>query len=120
MHEQQGSEWEHPLATSAGGVRFEQNILVRTLLTVPLIVWTMSLGLLGYFIQPSETRIVLHYNVYFGVDLLGLWWQAYLLPLLGAIFFVGHFFLARRFYRQSERIAQRLDRDCKGKAQVTA
>lgn len=105
MPEHQASEWEHPLAKSEVGVRFEHNVLVRTLLVVPLVVWIASLGLLGYFIRPSETPIVLHYNVYFGVDLLGIWWQAYLLPLLGAVFFIGHFFLARRFYRQGERIA---------------
>ncbi len=64
-----------------------------------------ALGLFGYFIRPTETLLILHYNIYFGVDLLGLWWQAYILPGLSFFLFVGHFFLARYFYYQGERVA---------------
>lgn len=101
---QQG--WERPLAQSDGGVSFWNNLLVRILFGATVFAIFLSLGVLGYFIQPSDAVLmVLHYNVYFGVDLLGLWWQAYILPFLGGVFLLGHLFLARRFYARAERIA---------------
>lgn len=100
-----GSSWEKTLARSDGGVSFSENTLVRILLVATSLPILLGFGLLAYFIRPSETPLVLHYNVYFGVDLLGIWWQAYTLPLLGGLFFVGHFFLAQRFYARAERIA---------------
>jgi hypothetical protein len=98
-------EWSTTLTQSGKGSVFFQNTLVRTLLILALFPILVSLGLLAYFIRPSEASLVLHYNVYFGVDLLGIWWQAYTLPLLALGFLLAHFFLARRFYEQSERIA---------------
>lgn len=100
-----GQHWERPLAQADTGVGFRENVLVRTLLIGSLTALLLSVALLGYFIRPSGTPIVLHYNVYFGVDLLGVWWQAYALPFLGGLFLLGHFFLARRFYLRTERIA---------------
>ncbi|MFZ3032207.1 MAG: hypothetical protein WA082_04170 [Candidatus Moraniibacteriota bacterium] len=101
---QQG--WERSLAQSDGGVSFWNNMLVRILFGAAVLAIFLSLGVLGYFIKPSDAVLmVLHYNVYFGVDLLGLWWQAYILPFLGGVFLFGHLFLARRFYARTERIA---------------
>ena len=97
--------WERPLAQTDTSVSFGNNVLVRTLVIGALLALLFSIGLIGYFIRPSGTPIVLHYNVYFGVDLLGVWWQAYALPFLGILFLFGHFFLARRFYLRAERIA---------------
>ncbi len=99
------SSWEKTITQSGNGVSFLENGIVRTLLTAALTPTVIGLGLLAYFIHPSETPIVLHYNVYFGVDLLGIWWQVYALPFLGILFFVGHYVLARRFYLGAERIA---------------
>lgn len=97
--------WERPLARTEGGVTFGRNLLVRTLVGSILVLLLANTLLLFFFIRPSETPIVLHYNVYFGVDLLGIWWQAYMLPVLGGLFFIGHILLARRFYERMERIA---------------
>lgn len=103
-----GENWEQPLSQTDTGVSFGKNVLVRTLCIGVILALLLSVGLIAYFIRPSGTPIVLHYNVYFGVDLLGVWWQAYALPILGGLFFVGHFFLARRFYMKAERIASYL------------
>lgn len=102
------SKWEHALAQSDKGVTFFDNTLVRLLLVISLLPVIVGFGLLAYFIRPSEASLVLHYNVYFGVDLLGIWWQAYTFPLLGLFFLIGHFFLAKRFYKSAERIASYL------------
>lgn len=98
-------EWSTTLTQSEKGVLFSRNTIVRILLILSFVPVAASIGLLAYFIRPSEASLVLHYNVYFGVDLLGIWWQAYTLPLLALCFLAAHFFLARRFYDQSERIA---------------
>ncbi len=108
MRENVASAWEHSLAQSDAGVSFWNNILVRILLIFPIGALLASLGILWYSVRPSETPLVLHYNVYFGVDVLGIWWQAYMLPLLGGILILGHLALARRFYQQAERIASYL------------
>ncbi len=107
MPEQKENNWEHSLAQT-GGVSFFNNTLVRVLSIGALVGLLVSLPLLVYFIRPSKGLIILHYNVYFGVDLLGVWWQAYALPFLGGTLLLGHFFLARRFYMKSERIASYL------------
>jgi len=97
--------WEETLARSERGVLFLRNGIVQGLLIASFLPIVFVFALIAYFIRPSGTAMVLHYNVYFGVDLLGIWWQAYALPILGFLFFSGHFFLARRFYERGERIA---------------
>lgn len=105
MERASNHDWKNSLAQAGTTVGFSDNILVRTLSLGTLFALMFSFGVLGFFIRPGSASIILHYNVYFGVDLVGVWWQAYALPSLGIIFFLGHLFLARRFYRGAERIA---------------
>lgn len=105
IFEMQNLEWEHNVGELESGVDFFQNTIVRSLLVIGILPTFASLALLLYFIRPTEGLLVLHYNVYFGVDLLGIWWQTYVLPLLSFVFFIGHYFLAKRFYQSTERIA---------------
>ncbi len=99
------TEWESDIAESGQGTGFFCNTIVRTLCLFAAGMLILSVALLAFFIRPTEALLVLHYNVYFGVDLLGAWWQAYILPMLGAGFFSGHLLLASSFYGRSERIA---------------
>lgn len=100
--------WQHPVGELDQGASFFQNTIIRTLLILAILPVLGSVGVLAYFIRPTEGVMVLHYNVYFGVDLLGIWWQTFLLPLLGLLFFLGHSFLAKHFYQRTERIASYL------------
>ena len=61
-------------------------------------------GLLAYFIKAVDFPIILHYNVYFGVDLIGDWWQVYFLPLVGVMVIGVNLALGLFFYQQKERI----------------
>lgn len=63
---------------------------------------------LKIFIQPVDLPIILHYNVYFGVDMLGGWKNLFLLPAVGLILFLINFFLSLYFYKRKERIASYL------------
>ena len=100
-----GKLWKRRLADEASGVRFSKNVVVRLLAIAGMLFSLIALGLFLYFIRPTDSLLILHYNIYFGVDLLGLWWQAYILPVLCFVLFLGHFSLARYFYYQHERVA---------------
>lgn len=97
---------DQPLLEADEGRSFFQNNIVRLLLLCIGLAIGALFGTLPFFLHPSEVLTVLHYNVYFGVDLLGSWWQAYILPGV-ALCFVGiNIWLAFYFYaRQQERIA---------------
>lgn len=64
----------------------------------------LSWGLLAFFIKAVDFPIILHYNVYFGVDLIGDWWQVYFLPLVGLVVLLTNLMLGFFFYSQKERI----------------
>ncbi len=100
--------WNADIAYSERGVPFFSNMIVRSLLGANVLFAGASFGVIGYFVRPTDAFLVLHYNVYFGVEIQGTWWQAFILPAVGAFFLFGHVFFARSFYKQSERIASYL------------
>lgn len=61
---------------------------------VNLIMWLL---LIVNFWQRSD-YIILGYNIYFGISDLGVWYEIYLLPLVGLIIAVINFLLALYFY----------------------
>ncbi len=63
----------------------------------------LSFFVIWYGIGNREAAIVLHYNVYFGVDVIGEWWQAYFIPLLGTGIWMIHLILAFRFFQIGKR-----------------
>ncbi|MCX6763280.1 MAG: hypothetical protein NTZ97_00890 [Candidatus Moranbacteria bacterium] len=65
-------------------------------------------ALIWIFIRPVDFPIILHYNVYFGVDMIGHWKQTYSLPAIGLFLILVNFFLAMHFYRSKNRIASYL------------
>lgn len=97
--------WDVDVAQSEKGAAFFKNTIIRTLIGMNILLICAGLGILGYFIRPTDGLIIFHYNVYFGVDLQGSWWQAFLFPVAGGFFLSGHLLLARHFYGRSERIA---------------
>jgi hypothetical protein len=60
---------------------------------------------MAYFIRPVDFPIILHYNVYFGVDIIGSWWQAYFLPAMASFILAVNLVLSYLFFRRKERIA---------------
>ena len=49
-----------------------------------------------------DELISLHYNIYFGIDLLGYWYQIFLLPILGLGFFIINFMIASIIYNREK------------------
>lgn len=82
-----------------------------------IVIWLLLLSLainfsewiiLKIFIKPVDFPIILHYNVYFGVDMVGNYRSVFLLPLIGLALLLVNFFLSAHFYRRKERIASYL------------
>lgn len=79
-----------------------------------VILWLIALSLaaniicwagLWVLIKPVDGSIILHYNVYFGVDMMGNWGLVFIMPSVGLLLFFINFSLSLYFYRQKERIA---------------
>ena len=64
--------------------------------------------ILWIWIEPVDLPIVLHYNVYFGVDVLGDWKEVFFSPLLGWLFLLLNGFLAILFFIRKEIIGSYL------------
>lgn len=96
---------EKPLLRADEGRTFLGNNIVRLLLLLMGGMFLCIGGILVFFVRPSEVLTVLHYNVYFGVDLLGAWWQVFILPSMTFLFVLGNIMLAWHFYaKKQERI----------------
>lgn len=94
-----------PKEYSEGGATFLQNAFIKNFLLGACLLLIVGWTLLVYFIRPRETPLILHYNVYFGVDLLGTWWQAYALQGVATVLFLLHVTLAYSFYQRKDRFA---------------
>jgi hypothetical protein len=90
---------------SIAGRDFFQSKIVRSLLILALVANIADWTILSIYIRPVDTAIILHYNVYFGVDMMGSWRIVYLMPIIGLILFIANALLAAYFYRNKERIA---------------
>ncbi len=53
-------------------------------------------------VRPQETPVFLHYNIYFGVDLIGPWYQFFLMPAIGLVIAVVNVLLARIVFRRQK------------------
>jgi hypothetical protein len=57
-------------------------------------IWTAAL----YYGKPD--LLVLHQTIYFGIDLVGPWYRALFLPLLGTFFLYANFAIARYIWKK--------------------
>jgi hypothetical protein len=88
------------------GATFFGNPLVRSLIAASSAIILLSFVAISLFvIRGSSGTIVLHFNVYFGVDIVGSPWQALLIPAMSLLFLLLNIGLAYRFYVVRERVA---------------
>lgn len=85
-----------------------KNIIVAWLLVLSLAANLTDWIILKLLIQPVDFPIILHYNVYFGVDLRGNYWQVFGIPLVGLFLFLINGWLSKKAYQGGERIASYL------------
>lgn len=82
-----------------------------------IVIWLLILSLffnladwisLKIFVKAVDFPIILHYNVYFGVDSIGNYKEIYLIPAIGIILLIVNLLLSFYFYKNKERIASYL------------
>jgi len=82
---------------------FFGNNIIRCILLTLIVLDIANWITLAIFINGSRSySIILHYNVYFGVDLVGEWQQAYLPPIVATALTSLNIFLAWKFYEEKE------------------
>lgn len=92
------------LASFFGQEYFKSHIIIW-LLILSFVTNLANWLILRVWVKPVDFSIILHYNVYFGVDLIGSYQQVYVLPAIGIILFCINSLLSLYFYQQKERIA---------------
>ncbi len=48
-----------------------------------------------YSLEPTDHPVPLHYNIYFGIDLIGNWYHLYFMPLSGLVILLVNAFLLK-------------------------
>lgn len=85
---------------------FFHNHLVQWITIPTLIINLGDWAALGLMLRtPLDLMVTLHYNVYFGVDIIGYGRQAYLVPGVATIFLLINLLLAYFFYGRKNRVA---------------
>jgi hypothetical protein len=62
-------------------------------------------GALYFTIEPANRDIILHYNIYFGVDAIGSWKNVFFMPGLALILLLTNLVLSRFFYYKERLLA---------------
>lgn len=55
-------------------------------------------GILFWSIRAREDLVILRYNAYLGIDLLGVWWQVFLVPGITFLFVLINFLMAKLLF----------------------
>lgn len=84
---------------------FLKNEIVFWLLILNFVANISNWIILFIFMNKVDGDVILHYNVYFGVDNIGSWKKSFIMPFIGIIIFSLNVFLAAFFYKNKERIA---------------
>ncbi len=85
--------------------KFLHNEIIDWLLLMGFLANFLNWILLVIFIHPVDVDIILHYNVYFGVDVIGKLKEVFLLPFIGLILLFINIGLAFYFNQQKKMIA---------------
>lgn len=88
--------------------KYFQSSIAVWLIILSLVANLSNWLILKILIRPIDLPIILHYNVYFGVDMMGNYREVYILPLIGIILLLINFFLSKYLYEKKERIASYL------------
>ncbi|TAN32668.1 hypothetical protein EPN28_04055 [Patescibacteria group bacterium] len=79
---------------------------------VPAVLLLAAQALIWFFlltsIKPDSEQIFLHYNIIFGIDLVGDWWKIFYLPLAGLGALVLNYCLSFAFYGKDKFVARLL------------
>ncbi len=83
---------------------FFKNPLLTSIFGGSIFLGVVNFLVLFFFIRKLNNLIILHYNVYLGVDLVGYNKQILLMPLVGISFTIVNLILAIYFFNRKERM----------------
>lgn len=86
-------------------VDYWHNGIVHWVMIGALLINICVVVLFVFYVHPSHMPLRLQYNVFFGTSLHAPWWHAYVLPLVGLIFFLIDLVIGNVLYNIKERIA---------------
>lgn len=92
---------EHTQDTIDGGS--QRTLLILTI--VSFCVHALAWALLLWKIPRTDETIFLHYNIYYGIDLVGTWKDALWLPGTGSVIWIVNILLAYRYFKTDHFIA---------------
>ncbi|OGY47236.1 MAG: hypothetical protein A3J62_03535 [Candidatus Buchananbacteria bacterium RIFCSPHIGHO2_02_FULL_38_8] len=75
------------------------NLFLSLLINMAL--WLVLIGRRSSF----SDLIPLHYNIYFGIDLLGYWYEIFLLPIFGLLVLLANFILGLPLFSRERILA---------------
>lgn len=87
------------------GREYFKSRIIGWLLFFGILFDIVNWSVLKIFLPPAGSYVILHYNVYFGVDSMGAARSAYILPFIGTIVLFVNVVLSFFFYTQKERVA---------------
>lgn len=79
--------------------------IIKWSLIASIILDALLLALIYFLIPIRVEPIVLRYNIYVGISLIGPWYQAFYLPLAGLIIIILNFLLARMMFLKEKILA---------------
>ena len=77
---------------------YRNTALVSLVVLSQIFMWVY----LAINIKPGIERVFLHYNIIFGVDLLGAWWKIFFLPASGLLVALINFSLSFFLYKKDK------------------
>lgn len=86
-------------------VDYWRNAIVQWVSIIALCINVGCVVLFVFYVHPSDTPLRLQYNVFFGTSLYKTWWYAYMLPLVGLLFFLVDLAVGYVLYSVKERVA---------------
>jgi hypothetical protein len=80
--------------------RFFKNKRILIPIILSFCICLLTVVYLALKIKPQTNPIFLHYNIYFGVDLIGSWYRVFIMPALGFIILCINIWISYIMYKR--------------------
>ncbi len=77
-----------------------KNILINLIISISIFLFTLIF--LYFKIEPQVKPVALRYTIYFGISMIGPWYQVFIIPLIGFIIILINFITAYIIFIKSK------------------
>jgi len=96
---------ENQIKTKSKLILFIKDKLIIICIILSFLLNAVIWIILYYKIKPTAIPIPLHYNIYFGIDLIGEWYKIYFIPGFGLIIFFINLIISFIIYKTEKIIS---------------